>query len=178
MTRAGSFCPILRVPSICRDACESRVGLADALALAFGQPARAVHGAVLAVRDGPALLDALDQPGGAVGDDQHRRAEPAGDQVATELEPVLVRLAHAEHHREQHPLVLLGEPPGDQHALLHLTGVSRFWLLSSARSVLLISTCGLSAGNAEGRCASAVPSTTAHARFSLALREKRSSEPT
>ena len=50
----------------------------------------AVHGAALAVRGGPALLDRLDQPGGAVGDDQQRRSEPAGDQVAAEGEPVLV----------------------------------------------------------------------------------------
>ena len=51
------------------------VGPADALALAFGQlgqqVAHAVHGAVLAVRGRPALLDGLDQPGGAVG---HRSA--------------------------------------------------------------------------------------------------------
>jgi hypothetical protein len=38
----------------------------------------AVNGAMLAVRGRPALLDSLDQPGGAVGDDQHRRAKPAG----------------------------------------------------------------------------------------------------
>jgi hypothetical protein len=57
-----------------------------------------VNGAVLAVRGRPALLDGLDQPGGAVGDDQHRRPEPAGDQVAPEREPVLVGLAHPEHH--------------------------------------------------------------------------------
>jgi hypothetical protein len=78
------------------------VGLADALALSLGQlreqVAQAVNGAVLAVRGGPALLDRLDQPGGAVGDDQQRRAEPAGDQVAPEREPVLVRLAHPQHH--------------------------------------------------------------------------------
>ena len=45
-------------------------------------------------------------------------AEPAGDQIAPEREPVLVRFAHPEHHRQQHALALLGEAPGDQHALL------------------------------------------------------------
>jgi hypothetical protein len=30
----------------------------------------------------------------------------------------LVRLAHPQHHREQHALALLGEAPGHQHALL------------------------------------------------------------
>src|SRR4029450_12711948 len=39
-------------------------------------------------------------------------------QVASEREPVLVRLAHAQHHREQYALALLGEAPSDQHALL------------------------------------------------------------
>src|SRR4051794_16888768 len=60
------------------------VDVADALALAFGQlgqqVAHAVNGAVLAVRGRPALLDRLDQPGGAVGDDQHRRPEAAADE--------------------------------------------------------------------------------------------------
>jgi hypothetical protein len=59
---------------------------------------------------------------GAVGDDQQRGAESAGDQVAREREPVLVRLAHAEHHRQQHALAFLGESPGDQHSLLGPVG--------------------------------------------------------
>jgi hypothetical protein len=84
------------------------VGLAHPLALSAGQlgeqVAHAVDGAVLAVGGGPALLDRLYQTRRAVGDDQHRRAEAAGDQIAPELEPVLVRLAHPERHREQHPL--------------------------------------------------------------------------
>jgi hypothetical protein len=62
------------------------VGVLDAFALAFGQlgvqVARPMHAAALAVRRGPALLDRLHQPGGAVGDDQHRRPEAAGDQIA------------------------------------------------------------------------------------------------
>jgi hypothetical protein len=43
---------------------------------------------------------------------------PAGDQIAPQREPVLVGLAHPQHHRQEHPLALLGEAPGDQHALL------------------------------------------------------------
>jgi hypothetical protein len=35
-------------------------------------------------RGRPELLDRAGQPGGAVGDDQQRRAKPAGDQVAPE----------------------------------------------------------------------------------------------
>jgi hypothetical protein len=54
---------------------------------------------------------------GAVGDNQQRRAEPAGDQIAPERQPVLVRLAHPQHHRKQHPLALLGEAPGHQDTL-------------------------------------------------------------
>jgi transposase len=38
---------------------------------------------------GPALLDRLDQPRRAVGDDQKQRAEPAGEQVPGEREPLL-----------------------------------------------------------------------------------------
>jgi hypothetical protein len=36
-----------------------------------------------------------------------------------------VRLAHPEHHREQPALALLGEAPGDQHALLGPVGPDR-----------------------------------------------------
>jgi hypothetical protein len=81
-----------------------------------------VNGAVLAVRGGPALLDRLDQTGGAVGDDQHRRRQAAGDQVPGEPEPVLVRLAHPEADPDQNPLSLLGEAPGAKHALLRALG--------------------------------------------------------
>jgi hypothetical protein len=89
---AGSFEPVdqglqspLGVALVARLIERLPVGLSDALAVPLGQlreqVADAVDGAVLAIRGGPALLDRLDQPGGAVGDDQQRRAEPAGDQV-------------------------------------------------------------------------------------------------
>jgi hypothetical protein len=60
----------------------------------------------------------LISPGAPSATSQHRRPQPARDQVASEREPVLVRFAHPEHHRKQHPLALFGESPGDQDALL------------------------------------------------------------
>jgi hypothetical protein len=36
-----------------------------------------------------------------------------------------VRFAHPEHHLKQHALALLGESPGDQHALLGPVGADR-----------------------------------------------------
>ena len=102
------------------------VGPAHPLALLLGQlgdqVARAVHGAVLAIRGWPALLDGLDQPGGAVGDDEHRRRQPAGDQVPGQGEPVLVRLAHPQAHPDENPLALLGKAPGTKDALLRALG--------------------------------------------------------
>jgi hypothetical protein len=61
---------------------------------------------------------ALISPGAPSATISSGAAEPAGDQVAAEREPVLVRFAHREHHREQHAFALLGEAPGHQHALL------------------------------------------------------------
>ena len=82
----------------------------DALALPFGQLGVQVPSAVkttaLPIRSWPTLLDRLDQPRDAVGDDQHRRAQAASDQVAGELLPVIVRLAHPQRHREEHLLAL------------------------------------------------------------------------
>ena len=98
------------------------VGVADPFAVAFGQLGQqvpeAVNRAVLAIRRRPALLDGFDQAGGAIADDQQRGSEPAGDQIAPELKPVRVRLAHPERHRQKHPLARFGEPPGHEHALL------------------------------------------------------------
>lgn len=53
----------------------------------------------------------------AVGDQQRRRAQPAGDQVTAEVEPVLVALPGAELEAEQHLLTLERDPPGDQDTL-------------------------------------------------------------
>ena len=59
------------------------VGVLDPFALAFGQlgveVAGPMHAAALPVRRRPAVLDRLCQSGRAVGDDQHRRTEAAGD---------------------------------------------------------------------------------------------------
>src|SRR5919108_2286901 len=69
------------------------VRLADPSAFALGhlrvEVPGAVHAAALAVRGGPALLDRPGQAGGAVRDNEHRRAEGAGDQVPGERLPVL-----------------------------------------------------------------------------------------
>ena len=98
------------------------VGVLDAFAFAVGELGVEVPGAVnaaaLAVRRRPALLDRFGQAGRAVGDDQHRRPQPAGDQIATEGLPVLEGLAHPQREGQQHPVAVLGEPPRDQHALL------------------------------------------------------------
>ncbi len=98
------------------------VGVLDAFALSFGElgveVARAVGAAASPIRGRPALLDRLDQPGGAVGHYEHRCRKPSGDQVAPERLPVLVGLAHPEHHREQHALAAFGESPGNEDALL------------------------------------------------------------
>src|SRR5207247_2427854 len=84
------------------------VGPAHPLAILLGQlrdqVPGAVNGAVLAVRGRPALLDRLDQAGGAVGDDEHRRPKAACDQVPCEAEPVLVRLAHPERDADEDPI--------------------------------------------------------------------------
>jgi hypothetical protein len=81
---------------------------------------------VLAIGGRPALLDRFDQSGRAVGDDQHRRPRArAGDQVAPELKPVLVGLAHPQHHRQKHAFSGIGEPPRHEHALLGPVGADR-----------------------------------------------------
>ena len=68
------------------------------------QVSEAVNGAVLAIGARPDLLDRADQPGRAVGDDQAWRGEPAGDEIAAELEPVLLGLAHPQPHGNQRPV--------------------------------------------------------------------------
>ncbi len=55
--------------------------------------------------------------GRTVGDPERRRLETAGEQVAAEVEPVLVALAAAELQPEQHLAPLERDAPGDQHAL-------------------------------------------------------------
>jgi hypothetical protein len=49
-----------------------------------------VNGAVLTIGARPDLLDRRDQPGRAVGDDQAWCGESAADQIAAELDPVLL----------------------------------------------------------------------------------------
>jgi hypothetical protein len=75
---------LLAVPLVDRLIKGPPVSLANALALGqLGQQiADAMNRAVLPVRRRLAVLDRLDQAGGAVGHDQHRRAQPAVDQIA------------------------------------------------------------------------------------------------
>ena len=68
---------------------------------------------------------ALMSPGAPSATGQHRRAEPAGDQVAPERQPVLVGLAHPEHYRQKDALAGLGEAPRDQDALLGPVAANR-----------------------------------------------------
>jgi len=60
---------------------------------------------------------AFQSPGAPVGDQERRRSQPAGDQVAAEVEPVLVALARAEGKPEQDLPALERDAPGDQDAL-------------------------------------------------------------
>ena len=85
----------------------------------FGlEVSEAVNGAVLAVGARPDLFDRADQPGRAVGDDESWCGESAGDQVAAELDPVLLALPHPQAHRNQCPPAVFGDSPGADHALL------------------------------------------------------------
>ena len=64
--------------------------LAFALGQLREQIPEAVHGAALAVRPWPELLDSRDQAGRTVDDDQLQRPEAAARQVAAQGEPVLL----------------------------------------------------------------------------------------
>ena len=87
--------------------------------------AQAVNGAVLAIGARPDLLDRRDQARGAVGDDQPWRGEPAADQIAAELEPVLLGLARPQAHGNQLSVAVFGDSPGADHALLRAARADR-----------------------------------------------------
>src|SRR5262249_4213258 len=77
-----------------------------------------MHRAPLAVTVRPQFLHRPDQPWRSVGDEQHWRPQPATDQAAPHLQPVLEALPLTEHHVEQDPLPRPVIAPGHQHALL------------------------------------------------------------
>jgi hypothetical protein len=79
--------------------------------------ADAVDQAALPQRGRPDLLDRADQPGGAVGDDQQRRTQPAGDQVAQEPQAGVGGLGACAIQAEQDRLAVGGDRPGAQHRL-------------------------------------------------------------
>jgi hypothetical protein len=62
-------------------------------------------------------LGRADEPLGAVGDDQQRRPQPAGDQPGQEVRPGIVALGAAWSQPDQHRLAIGADAPGDQHRL-------------------------------------------------------------
>ena len=75
-----------------------------------------MNGAVLTIGARPDLLDRADQPGRTIGHDQPRRREPTTDQIAAELDPVLLSLPRSQPHRNQLSAAVLGDSPGADHA--------------------------------------------------------------
>jgi hypothetical protein len=65
---------------------------------------------------GHSSLDGLPDLGRAVGDDQRRRPHAVVDQIARELQPLLVALARSQLQPEQHLGALQRQAPGDQYA--------------------------------------------------------------
>ena len=91
-------------PGLVEDPPVARLQLAvQALGQLLQDVSERVHGAALLERARPELACRLPEPGGAVGDQERRRSQPARDQVAAEVEPVLVALARAEPKAEQGP---------------------------------------------------------------------------
>src|SRR6516164_130934 len=86
---------------------------------------RRVNGAVLAIGARPDLLDRADQPGRAVGHDEPGCGEPAADEIAPELEPVLLGLSRSQPDGNQRPLAVLSDSPGADHAFLRAAGADR-----------------------------------------------------
>ncbi len=80
---------------------------------------------MLAIGARPDLLDRADQPGRAISHDEAWRGEPAGDELAAELEPVLLALPHPQPHGNQRPVAVLSDSPGTDHALLPAAGTDR-----------------------------------------------------
>ena len=89
------------------------------------QVAHAVDRAAPAVGRRPERLDRVDEARRAVGDHRQRRPQAAGGEAATELKPVLFRLALAEADIEQNPLAVAVDAPGAEHALLGARGPDR-----------------------------------------------------
>jgi hypothetical protein len=76
-----------------------------------------MHQAPLAQRRRERLLDRGQQPGAAVGDHQHRRAQAAAGQVLKEVDPGVVALAGGRGQADQHRAAGGGGAVGDQHRL-------------------------------------------------------------
>ncbi len=79
------------------------LALLDVALRQFGQHvAQFVHAAAATISVWPELLDRRDQARRAVADHQPRAAQSAASEVATEVEPVLARLARTETNRQPH----------------------------------------------------------------------------
>ncbi len=81
----------------------------------LGDVAERVHGAALFECVRPELACRFPEAGCPVGHQERRRPEPAGDQVAAEVEPVLVALPAAELEAEQDLAALERDAPGDEY---------------------------------------------------------------
>ncbi len=101
------------------------MGCVPAAALGSFASRLRVNGAVLTISAWPQLLDRQGQSWRAVGNDEPWRGEPAGRQVAAELEPGRFGLACPETYRDQRAGAVFGEPPGAHRSLLRAEGADR-----------------------------------------------------
>lgn len=87
----------------------------------LGHLRQAVAGAVdqtpLAACRGEHLVDRSTQSRRAVGDGEHRRAEPSGDHVLEEADARIGRFSRDPVQMQQHRVALGRDPVGDQHRL-------------------------------------------------------------
>jgi len=95
--------------------------------------ARPVDETTLAGGGGKHQLDAGDEPGAAVGDDQHRGPQSPLDHAGREAPPGVGRLGRSWLDGEQHRPAVSGHPPRDQHRLCARAGCIRKWLPSKNR---------------------------------------------
>src|SRR5205823_506810 len=84
-----------------------------------------VHGAAATISVGPDLLHRRDQTRCTVRDHEPRTAQATPGEIATEVDPVLARLALTEADRQQHPFAAELIAPRHQHTLLAAAGARR-----------------------------------------------------
>ena len=79
--------------------------------------------AFLAQRPGQYRLGGIDQPGGAIGDDQQRRAQPPAAEPVEEVAPRVSGLAAAGGQRDKYRCAVGGDAPRGEHRLGPGTGM-------------------------------------------------------